>query len=53
MGDHFQVRGKSGNFDQTGKVRKIYPKYWENKEILILEIGKITGKVREICQPEK
>ena len=39
IGDHFPVREKSGNFDQTGKVREFYPKYWKNEEILTLENG--------------
>ena len=30
----FPVREKSGNFEQTGKVREFYPKYWENEGIL-------------------
>ena len=33
-GDHFVVREKSGNFNQTEKVRKFYPKYGKNQEIL-------------------
>ena len=36
MGDLFQ----SGNFDQTGKVREFYPKYWKNQKIVTLENGK-------------
>ena len=28
---------QSGKFDQIGKVREFYPKYWENEEILTLE----------------
>ena len=24
---------QSGNYDQIGKVREIYPKYWKNQEI--------------------
>ena len=27
-------REKSGNFEQSGKVREFYPKYWKNEEIL-------------------
>ena len=27
----FPVREKSGNFEQTGKVREFYPKYWKNE----------------------
>ena len=30
----FPVREKSGNFEQTGKVREFYPKYWKNERIL-------------------
>ena len=30
MGRHFPVREKSGNFDQTGKVRENHTKYWKN-----------------------
>ena len=30
----FPVREKSGNFEQTGKVRGFYPKYWKNEGIL-------------------
>ena len=30
----FPVREKSGNFEQTGKVREFHPKYWKNKAIL-------------------
>ena len=30
---------QSGNFDQTGKVREFYPKYWKNQEVLTLENG--------------
>ena len=30
----FSSQGKkSGNFDQTGKVREFYPKYWKNEGI--------------------
>ena len=29
MGRHFPVREKSGNFEQTGKVRENYTKYWK------------------------
>ena len=29
MGRHFPVREKSGNFEQTGKVRENHTKYWE------------------------
>ena len=32
LGEHFPVREKSGNFDQTGKVREFYPKYWKRME---------------------
>ena len=27
MGKHFPVGEKSGNFEQTGKLREFYPKY--------------------------
>ena len=30
----FPVRKKSGNFEQTGKVREFCPKCWEKEEIL-------------------
>ena len=30
MGRHFPVREKSGNFEQTGKVRENHTKYWKN-----------------------
>ena len=37
MGRHFPVREKSGNFEQTGKVReksgKITQKYWKSQGI--------------------
>ena len=33
MGRHFPVREKSGNFEQTGKVRKNDTKYWKIQEI--------------------
>ena len=29
MGRHFPVREKSGNFEQTGKVREHHTKYWK------------------------
>ena len=29
----FPVREKSGNFDQTGKVRENQTKYWKNENI--------------------
>ena len=29
----FQFREKSGNFEQTGKVREIHTKYWKTQEI--------------------
>ena len=28
-GRHFPVREKSGNFEQTGKVRENHTKYWK------------------------
>ena len=30
MGRHFPVREKSGDFEQTGKVRENHTKYWKN-----------------------
>ena len=30
MGRHFPVREKSGNFEQTGKVRENHTRYWKN-----------------------
>ena len=33
MGRHFPVRGKSGNFEQTGKVRENHTKYWKTQGI--------------------
>ena len=33
MGKHFPVREKSGNFDQTGKVRENHTKYWKTEGI--------------------
>ena len=33
MGRHFPVREKSGNFEQTGKVREIHTKYWKTQGI--------------------
>ena len=33
MGRHFPVREKSGNFEQTGKVRENQTKYWKTQEI--------------------
>ena len=33
MGRHFPVREKSGNFEQTGKVRENHTKYWKTKGI--------------------
>ena len=33
MGRHFPVREKSGNFDQTGKVRENQTKYWKTEGI--------------------
>ena len=27
----FPVREKSGNFEQTGKVREFYQKYWKSE----------------------
>ena len=31
MGRHFPVREKSGNFEQTGKVRENHTKYWKTE----------------------
>ena len=33
-GRHFPVREKSGNFEQTGKVRENHTKYWKTHGIL-------------------
>ena len=33
MGRHFPVREKSGNFEQTGKVRENHIKYWKTQEL--------------------
>ena len=33
MGRHFPVREKSGNFEQTGKVRENHTNYWKNQGI--------------------
>ena len=33
MGRHFPVREKSGNFDQTGKVRENHTKCWKTEGI--------------------
>ena len=35
MGRHFPVREKSGNFEQTGKVRKITQKTGKLREFMI------------------
>ena len=35
MGRHFPVREKSGNFEQTGKVRENHTKYWKILEFEI------------------
>ena len=32
MGKHFPDKEKSGNFEQTGKVREFYPKYWKMRK---------------------
>ena len=34
MGEHFPVREKSGNFEQTEKVRDLCPEYWKSRGIL-------------------
>ena len=39
-GVHFPVREESRNFTVTGKIRKIYPKYWKNQEKLHWKIEK-------------
>ena len=37
----FSSQEKSGNFDQTGKVREFYPKYWKSmKNDLINKLKK-------------
>ena len=33
MIEHFPFREKPENLEQTGKVRKFYPKCWKNEEI--------------------
>ena len=33
MGRHFPVREKSGNFEQTGKVKENHTKYWKTEGI--------------------
>ena len=33
MGRHFIVGEKSGNFEQTGKIRQNYTKYWKTPGI--------------------
>ena len=33
MGRYFPVREKSGNFEQTGKVRRNSTKYWKTQGI--------------------
>ena len=43
---HFSVTEKSGNFEETGKVRKFYPKYWKSGGIL----PKILEKRRNLSQ---
>ena len=48
IGRHFPVREKSGNFEQTGKVRENHTKYWKNGKIsdkyylMFLVIFKLT-----------
>ena len=34
MGKIFPVRENLGNFEQTGKVREFYRKYWKSVDIL-------------------
>ena len=48
MGKLFPVREKLGNFEETGKVRKFYQKYWKNEGILpsvYLYFSQIFNKV--------
>ena len=33
MGRHFPVREKSGNFEQTGKIRENQTQYWKTQGI--------------------
>ena len=33
LGKHFPITEKLGDFEQTGKVRKFYPKYWKSEVI--------------------
>ena len=33
MGRHFPVRERSGNFEQSGKVRENHTKYWKTRGI--------------------
>ena len=47
----FSNEEKSENFAKTGKVRELYPKYWEIRKKYTGKLKKNTGKVREICQP--
>ena len=48
MGRHFPVRERSGNIDQTGKVRENHTKYWKTQGtsdkcyLLFLVIFKLT-----------
>ena len=48
IGRYFPVREKSGNFEQTGKVRENHTKYWKTHIIsdkyylLFLVIAKLT-----------
>ena len=44
MREHFSVREKTGNFEQTGKVREFCTKYW--KKISSQNTGKI-GNFRQ------
>ena len=56
MGRHFPVREKSGNFEQTGKVREYLTKYWKNEKIsdkyylILLVIYKLTVLFAKIDQ---
>ena len=36
VGKLFPVREKPGNFEQTGKVREFYLKYWKREGILAI-----------------
>ena len=40
MRKYFPVREKSGNFDQTGKIRESDPEYWKSMEKMIKLINR-------------